>query len=676
VTITKSAGVSTPLGVNQTEGNINFAIFTKNAKTVTLGLYDVTSKAEIQKFILDPKVNKTGDIWHIALQNLPIPVLYSYFMDGLKSAPHLYDKKKALLDPYAKVIDTSIEWGKPLSTIPRAVVYREEPFDWQGVSSPKIPMNELIIYEMHVRGFTYHTSSNSANKGTFLGIIDKIPYLLDLGINAIELMPIFEFDETKNHRVNPVTSKKLCNYWGYETMSFFCPMNRYATSSDYGKAKQEFQTMIRELHRNKIEVILDVVFNHVGESKDLDNYRSFLGIDRSTYYLLDNNEDTNFSGCGNTMNLNDRMMQDFVLDCLHYWVVEMGVDGFRFDLATIMNRESNGKLVHESSLIHRISVDPILAEKKLIAEPWDAGGGYQLGGFCPKKKRWSEWNDQFKNNLLSFIKGDDFSKNAIADSVMGSQKIFTFRSPQASINYVAAHDGFTTRDLVSYNQKHNESNGEQNQDGNNFLNSWNCGVEGDIEQIEILKLREKQQKNFLVALFLFQGVPMLLMGDEYGHTKSGNNNSWCHDDEVNYFLWDQLRKNRHLYEFIQKLIQFRKENSVFTKGTFLKDNDIKWQGLKPSDLNWDDPKPILGWTLIDKTASSYFIFFNSTQASYEIQLPEPKKNMSWHLVVNTNGKGPNDFYESNRSLKIDSNYYLIQEHTAIVLKEHFGCDEK
>lgn len=667
--IIETPGQPSPLGVTQNNNIINFAIFSKNAKMVTLAFFDPNTKQEIRKISLDAKKNKTGNIWHIAITNLSLPILYAYFIDGSKNAPHYFHKNKLVLDPYAHTIDSSIDWEQKFSHLPMGIIYDEKPFDWQNTSFPKIPMKDLIIYEMHVRGFTQHPSSQVQHRGKFSGIIEKIPYLLDLGVNAIELMPVFEFDETRNNRMIPHSSKKLCNFWGYSTVNFFSPMNRYASSSHFGAAKEEFQMMVRELHKHNIEVILDVVFNHVGESMHHNDYLSFLGADRQTYYILHNNHDTNFSGCGNTMKLTHPVMQQFVLDCLHYWVTEMRVDGFRFDLATIMNREMHGELLHQSSLIKQLSLDPILADKKLIAEPWDAAGGYQLGNFYPKKKRWSEWNDQFRNNTRKFIKGDDYTKNVFADHITGSSRIFSSRSPQASLNFITSHDGFTLHDLVSYNQKHNEINGEQNRDGNNYTISWNCGSEGDSKDLDILKLRQRQRKNFFIALLTAHGIPMLLMGDEYGHSKKGNNNSWCHDSDMNYFLWDQLENNKTFYLFVKNLISLRKKYPHFSKEHFLTEADIQWHGLKPFDPNWSDSKPLLGFTLTEKNSDNFYIFFNPTHEAHTLDLPLPSEGKNWFLLVNSYADSPEDFYFEDNAPRIETDQYLIQEYTAIILKE-------
>lgn len=659
--IKKSTGKPIPLGVTIGNQEINFAIFSKHATKVSLSLIDPITKKETMRYALDPKVHKTGDIWHISLKGISLPMHYCYYMDGGKKPWNYYDPSKALLDPYAKELDCSIEWEKKSSSPPRGVLSQEKEFDWQGVAVPKIPLKDLLIYEMHVRAFTNHTSSGVVNKGKYLGVIEKIPHLLNLGINAVELLPIFEFDETLNPRKDPTTNRKLCNFWGYSTANFFCPMNRYATA--IGKAKVEFQTMVRELHRNGIEVILDVVFNHSGEVKGQDDYRSFMGIDNSVYYILYHNEHTNFSGCGNTMNLNHPVMQNFVIDCLHYWAIEMRVDGFRFDLATILNRGMHGELLHESPLMHRISLDPILSEKKLIAEPWDAAGGYQLGGFGSRTNRWSEWNDQYKSDVRKFVKGDPISKQALADRVTGSKKNFHNRNPEASINFITAHDGFSLADLVSYNQKHNKNNGEQNQDGENNNNCWNCGVEGKINDPEILRLREKQQMNFFVILFLSFGVPMMLMGDEYGHTKNGNNNTYCHDDDLNYFLWDKLDPKR--FSFVQYLIHLRKQYPIFTRDTFPEPKDITWHGLKPSDPNWEDPHPVLGWKLIAEGQNSFFIFVNPTEKPYDIILPKADK--AWYLLINTDGIESTTYYNLSEAPLVKDNHYVIPNHTSIVL---------
>lgn len=629
-------GKPQPYGATVCEGGVNFALFSKHAEKVTLHLLDPNTLHVVQEI---PVEHRTGEIWHVFVEGVELPILYAYKVHGAMDAFHFFDSKRLLSDPYATSLSTPVQWGGSEQhphayPHPFGVILPGSAFDWQGVGKPKHPVNDLIIYEMHVRGFTRHASSGVQHPGTYLGLIEKIPYLKELGINAVELLPVFEFNECEIHRHNPVTKERLFNYWGYSTVNFFSPMNRYAVSDKPGAAIEEFKTMVRELHRAGIEVILDVVFNHTAEKRKAGGAFSFMGIDRATYYLLDSEgKDQNFTGCGNTMNLNHPVMRQFVLECLIYWVQEMQVDGFRFDLASIMNRDRFGHPVSNAPLVEMLSLNPLLSEVKLIAEPWDCAGLYQVGGFDPKQKRWGEWNGRFRDSVRSFIKGDEHSKNEFASRLCGSQDLYTMRSPQASINFVTAHDGFCLADLVSYNQKHNLENGEHNRDGNNYNLSWNCGVEGPTADPNILSFRLRQQKNFLLALMLSQGVPMLLMGDEQGMTRRGNNNPYCQDNEFNWFLWDKLHPE--LFAFVKRLIQFRHEQPGLKRENFLDDKEMVWHGLTPFQAHWEDKTPILAFSLENKIYAA----FNATNGAVQATLPEGK----WALKFHTFSEDPGLF---------------------------------
>ncbi len=649
-------GKPKPLGPTESKNGINFALFSKHATKVTLIV-------EFEEREIEFPLCRTGDIWHGLVEGLKAPFLYSYKVDGPHGYPHYFHPHHFLSDPYSKSVNTTSQWAdRDQHYHPKSVFLPTEEFDWQGVTSPHLKMKDLVIYEMHVRGFTKHPSSKVDHPGTFLGAIEKIPYLKNLGINAVELMPIQEFNECGYHRRSPITGSPLSNYFGYSTVNFFSPMNRYAT--DFRKAASEFKTLVRELHRNGIEVILDVVFNHTGEKSKEEGLYSFMGIDHSVYYMLLGGHHANFTGCGHTMNLNHPVVRQFVKDVLHYWVVEMQVDGFRFDLASIMNRDQAGKLLAQSPLIQDLTLDPILSRTKLIAEPWDLGG-YQLGGFSPQTKRWSEWNGKYRDAVRSFIKGDPHSKNEFATRIAGSEDLFGGRSPSASINFVTAHDGFTLRDLVSYNEKHNESNGEHNKDGagNNF--SWNMGEEGETDNQEILNLRTRQMKNFIVALMISRGTPMLLMRDEYGHTKNGNNNTWCQDNELSWFLWDQLSP---FTEFVRNMIEFRKEHLVLQDDTFYTDQEILWHGINLEDPNWGEESPIISFTIQVPDGKQLYMAFNATGSAITFNLPTLPEEKIWHLVVDTNASPPDDFLASGKEKQVGSPIILLQPYSSVILK--------
>lgn len=654
-----SAGNPNPLGANVQGGGINFALFSKHAQKVIL---IIEGTSEIFTLELDPEKNKTKDIWHIFIEGLKNSFVYSYKLDGCKKSPNYFHPHKLLSDPYSKALISSNIWACRESRYePKGYFFEPIPFDWENIQSPGLKLNDLIIYEMHVRGFSQHASSGVKYPGTFLGIVEKIPYLKDLGINAVELMPIQEFNECGYSRISKETGKKLCNYFGYSTVNYFSPMNRFAT--DFRNSINEFKMLVRELHRNGIEVILDIVFNHTAEKGEEELY-SFMGIDHSSYYMLKNGHPLNYSGCGHTMNLNHPVLRQFVKDVLHYWVTEMGVDGFRFDLASIMNRDSDGNLMQVSPLIEDLTNDKILKDTKLIAEPWDIGA-YQLGAFSPHKSRWSEWNGEYRDAIRSFIKGDSNSKNQFAARICGSRDIFSERKPSASINFITAHDGFTLRDLVSYNVKHNMSNCEQNKDGSNDNLSWNMGEEGPTDTIEIINHRNRQMKNFIVALFISRGVPMLLMGDEYGHTKEGNNNTWCQDNELNWFLWNEQSPFR---VFVKNIIAFRKRHPVLQKDAFYLDDEIIWQGLNRGDPNWKEESPILAFTILNSNENHLYIAFNATGKSIHFQVPEMDTQKKWHWIVSTNNPPPYDFFPPGREPLLNTDEVVLEPFSSIILK--------
>jgi len=663
-------GKPTPLGATIEKGGVNFALFSKHARHVTLCLMDATSKEIIARVPMDPEKHKTGHIWHLFVEGLQLPLLYGYRVEGCHNSPHYFDPHHLVVDPYAKILDADNRWeaGRERYT-PKGVLMEMPPFDWQGVSFPRLKLKDLVIYEMHVRGFTQDVSSQVKYPGSYLGLVEKIPYLLEFGVNAVELIPIHEFNECANPRVHPETKKPLFNFWGYSSLNFFSPMQRYATSSQLGSALNEFKTMVRELHRHGIEVILDVVFNHTGEKRSEDKLLSFVGIDRVTYYLLSHGVDTNYTGCGNTLNTNHPVMHQLILNCLHYWVTEMHIDGFRFDLATVFNRDMQGNLLPMSSLVASLSDDPILAKTKLIAEPWDAACGYQLGGFYPHEQRWSEWNGKYRDSIRRFIKGDDYSKNEFAHRFCGSQGVFPLRTPQSSINFITAHDGFSLYDLVSYNRKHNLANGESNHDGTNSNLSWNHGVEGDTDDLNILGLRFRQMKNMILALMLSRGVPMLLMGDEYGHTKGGNNNTWCQDGKINWFLWDELKKHHALYRFVRRMIHFRHEHPLLKKETFLGADEVIWHGVHPYQPRWEEEPALLACTIIDKeTREDLYVMFNATNRIHQVEIPSPPEGKAWHIIVDTFAQSPMDSFEIGEEPKIVQLTYTLHEYSSLLLK--------
>lgn len=666
-----SKGTPHPLGQSLKEEDINFAIRAPHATSVSLCLFERETEKPLAEIPLVPEINKTEDIWHIAIPNQGMDILYAY-----RIFPPLNAKQQLLLDPYAKCVFSSHEWGKvkkvgsPYPYHPLGEVLGESTFDWGDDSPPHIPLNDLIIYEMSVRAFTKHPSSHVHHPGTFLGIIEKIPYLLELGVNAIELLPVQEFNEQECLQKNPHTKSHLYNAWGYSTVNFFAPMNRYATSSEKGAASHEFKTMVKQLHQHGIEIILDVVFNHTAEGNTEGPILSFKGIDNAVYYLLDANGNyLNYSGCGNTLNVNNPPVLEMIVRCLSYWVTEMHVDGFRFDLASVLKRGTDGNPLDRAPLIEAITKDPILSNVKLIAEPWDAAGLYHVGNFASDTNRWSEWNDKYRDGVRRFIKGTPWSSGEFAARLCGSEDLYPKRSPCSSINFITSHDGFSLADLVSYNSKHNSENGEENRDGSNHNTSWNCGFEGPTTNHKVLTLREKQMKNFHLALMLSQGIPMLTMGDEYCHTKKGNNNTWCQDNDLNWFQWDQLKSKASFYRFYRLLIAFRKKHPILRRLAFLTPIDINWHGVEPFQPDWNSDKRFLAFTLKDHHDDrDLFIAFNAQDHIQLIHLPPPPYAKRWHWVVNTANHSPSDVFENEEGPIQHESSYRIAAYSAIVLE--------
>ncbi|KAK6940195.1 Glycoside hydrolase, family 13, N-terminal [Dillenia turbinata] len=633
-----SSGQAFPLGVSDIESGINFAIFSQHATSVTLCLL-LPNRAnnEMMEVTLDPQVNKTGDIWHISIEDLPrSQVLYGYRINGPQgwNQGHRFDSSIVLLDPYAKLVEGRRIFGdasKKLSKFFGTYDFNSLPFDWgDNYKLPNIPEKDLVIYEMNVRAFTADKSSglDSDICGSYLGVIEKIPYLLELGVNAVELLPVFEFDEMEFQR-RPNPRDHLINTWGYSTINFFAPMSRYAsTGGGPLNSSWEFKEMVKALHGAGIEVILDVVYNHTNEGDDEHPYTtSFRGIDNKVYYMVDLNNNgklLNFSGCGNTFNCNHPVVMELILDSLRHWVTEYHVDGFRFDLASILCRGTDGSPLRAPPLVRAIAKDPKLSRCKIIAEPWE------------------EWNGKYRDDLRRFIKGDAGMKGIFATRVAGSADLYRVnkRKPYHSINFITAHDGFTLHDLVSYNYKHNEANGEGGNDGSNDNYSWNCGYEGEVADDNIKALRSRQMKNFHLALMISQGTPMMLMGDEYGHTRYGNNNSYGHDTAINNFQWKQLEmKKKGLFRFFSEVIKFRKMHQVFRHGDFLNKNNVTWH-----EDNWDNyESKFLAFTLHDKNGGDIYMAFNAHDFFVKVVIPSPPQRRRWFRVVDTNMKSPDDF---------------------------------
>lgn len=655
-----------PFGATLVPGGVNFSIFSSHATSCTLVLFQKRA-GEPMAEIPFPEEFRIGNVYCMVVFDLDYENLeYGYRMDGPKNfrEGHWFDKSKILMDPYARIIGGRDVWG---ITPDWNDIYQHrarisfDDFDWEGDRPLEIPPEDQIIYEMHVRSFTRDPSSGVKEKhrGTFAGIREKIPYLKALGINAVELMPIYEFDEFENSRPNPETGELLVNYWGYSTVGFFAPKAGYAATGKFGMQVDELKALVKELHKNGIEVILDVVFNHTAEGNERGPTISFRGLDNKTYYMLTpEGYYFNFSGTGNTLNCNNPIVRGMVLDCLRYWAAEYHIDGFRFDLAAILGRDPWGAPLTNPPLLESLAFDPILAKCKLIAEAWDAGGLYQVGSF-PAYGRWAEWNGKYRDSLRKFLKGDG-NIGDVAQRLQGSPDLYapTGRAPATSINFITCHDGFTLMDLVSYNGKHNEANGENNNDGSNDNDSWNCGREGPTDDPGVNALRHRQIKNAVALLMVSQGVPMILMGDEVGRTQRGNNNTYCHDNELNWLDWTLVEKNADLLKFFRDCIAFRKAHPVLRSPGHFQNRDyvgsgypdISWHGTRAWYVDWSS-RHILAFLLCGKHAKQgkvednyLYVAMNAHWEAHRLEIPGLPPGMRWHVFANTGLRPPEDSY--------------------------------
>ena len=649
-----SSGTPLLLGARVNGGGVNFALYSKYASAVTLALFDSPADTEsCLEFPLDTESNRTGEIWHIFIEGLTEGQLYDFRVNGPRGVDegHRFRPDRFLLDPYTRAVSD-------LHGLPKSVVIGDH-FDWQGVPKPKIPFQETVIYETHVRGLTVHPSAAVQSPGTYRGVIEKIPYFKDLGITALELLPVHEFNHLERPRKNPLNGETLGNYWGYSTIAFFAPKGSYSSSGDCGQQADEFREMVRELHRNGIEVILDVVFNHTAEMNHRGPLYNFRGIDNRSYYLLQKNKMRylNLTGCGNTFYCNQAASATLIVDCLKYWYSDMGVDGFRFDLATVFNRDRHGDWQENSPLLEWINNEPSLAGVKLISEPWDASGGYAVGKFGGKK--WSDWNDKYRDEVRSFWRGDKGMTGKFATRLSGSQDLFHQKdSPVKSINFITCHDGFTLRDLVSYKKKHNRGNGDNNRDGASQNYSMNFGHEGDTSEVRINRKRLRQAKNLIAALFLSQGVPMLLGGDEFFRTQRGNNNAYCQDNEVSWYDWELLKYNEELYRFVRGMIRFRKDHPSLRRPCFFAGGrgrksvppDILWYSADGNPRQWDGTEAALACMIsgdhrntgAKEDCPDLFMMFNPGNRKKPFSLPAIKGRKRWYLAVNSAGEKGED----------------------------------
>lgn len=640
-------------GATALPNGVNFTIHSQNATSCELLLYH-RGEAEPYAVLPFPDSYRIGKVYSMIVFGLKIAEFeYAYRLDGpyVPEKGLLFDKAKPLLDPYARAVTGQSSWGKNPDKEHgyRARVVVND-FDWGKDFQPRHAMQDLIIYEMHVRGFTQHESSGVLHPGTFAGLMEKIPYLKELGITAVELMPIFEFDETMAKR--EVNGRTLLDYWGYNTVSFFSPNTSYAAEKEFNREGAELKELIRELHRNRIEVILDVVFNHTAEGNENGPFFSFKGFDNNIYYMLTpDGHYYNFSGCGNTLNCNHPVVQQMILDCLRYWTITYRIDGFRFDLASILGRNEDGLPMNQPPLLKNLAEDPILGDVKLIAEAWDAGGLYQVGCF-PAWNRWAEWNGKYRDDLRSFLKGDYWFAPAAAKRISGSPDLYTgqYRGYNSSINFLTCHDGFSLYDLYSYNEKHNLDNGWDNTDGANDNRSWNCGVEGETDDPQVMKLRKKLIKNACAVLMCSRGTPMFLAGDEFCNTRYGNNNPYCQDNEISWLDWRNLEKNRDIFAFFQYMIRFRKEHPAIRGSQYPAKIGFPFISVH-GEMPWHDEitqnSRFLGVLFAEYVPKKeqddlVYLAINVYWEDIEIQLPPLPGNEKWRICVNTSAEVPDD----------------------------------
>ena len=678
-----ATGSSYPLGSTLRPGGANFSVYAKNATSVELLLFDQVDDDRPSRVIaLDPASNLTFHYWHIYAPNIQAGQLYGYRVNGPNSPEHglRFDPDKLLLDPYARGVAmgpnydrkaacrSGVNYGEAMKSV--VVDYRG--YNWEGDAPLRKPFRGTVIYEMHVRGFTRHPSSGVEDnkRGTYAGVIEKIPYLKELGVTAVELLPVFQFDPQD-------APPGMSNYWGYSPVSFFAPHSGYSSDPAPLAAIAEFRDMVKALHRAGIEVILDVVFNHTAEGDHRGPMFCFKGLANDVYYILDsqNGSYTNYAGTGNTLKANHSVVRRLILDSLRYWVTEMHVDGFRFDLASILSRDEEGRPFPNPPILWDIETDPVLSGSKLIAEAWDAAGLYQVGCFIGDF--WKEWNGQFRDDIRSFLRADPGSIAKLPNRLFASPDIFADerRDPETSVNFVTCHDGFTLFDLVSYNGKHNDANREYNRDGCDNNYSWNCGVEGPTDDPQINALRKRQVKNFLVLTLMSAGTPMLTMGDEACRSQLGNNNAYCQDNDISWFDWSLLEKHADIHRFVKLLIQLRGllytwRESQATLNLFFQQLHIEYHGIKLNQPDWSPDSHSLA-ILIAKLQRPYVIYliFNSYWETLAFELPEQfqHQRLRWTRVIDTALPSPLDCVESSSADHVVSNHYLAQPRSIVML---------
>jgi glycogen operon protein len=680
----ESAGEASPLGATVSRDGVNFSIFSRAASRIELLFFERDDDTQpVRTISLDPSLNRTHHYWHAFVPQARAGQIYGYRVFGPfdPARGFRFDASKLLLDPYGRGVavpksysrEAARNEGNNIATAMKSVVVDPRSYDWEGDTALQRPSSQTIIYEMHVRGFTGHASAGLPDnkRGTYAGLIEKIPYLQDLGITAVELLPVFQFDPQD-------CPPGLVNYWGYSPVSFFAPHHAYSSKQDPVGPTDEFRDMVKALHRAGIEVILDVVFNHSAEGDHDGPTLCFRGFDNAAYYILkqDLSHYANYSGCGNTLNSNHPIVRRMILDSLRYWVSEMHVDGFRFDLASILSRDSSGHPMSSPPVLWDIESDPALAGTKLIAEAWDAAGLYQVGSFVGD--RWKEWNGSFRDDVRSFLRGEDRSVTRLADRILGSPAIYGHeeREAEQSVNFVTCHDGFTLNDLVSYDRKHNDANLEKNRDGTDDNRSWNCGVEGRSEDPAVEKLRNQQIKNFMTITMLSLGVPMILMGDEVRHTQHGNNNAYCHDNELTWMDWSLLDKHADIHRFVRLLTARRRLRNVEAErnrkslNQLLRNARRSWHGVKIDQPDWNNSSHSLALGAeIKKEKLRFHLMMNAYWEPLEFELPEldQRGRHSWRRWIDTALESPTDICDWQHAPAISERTYDVGARSVVML---------
>ena len=687
-----SPGKPLPFGATPNGTGTQFSAFSRHATAVTLLLFDTPQSSRPAREIeLDPRLNRTGDAWHVQVDGVGPGAYYLYRVDGpwQPEAGHRFNPNRLLLDPYVKAVTGSFEWtphSEDVAGMPKGIVLADD-FDWQGDRPLARPMRFTTIYETHVRSLTLSPTSGAAHPGTFRGVVEKIPYLVDLGITALELLPVQEFDELENPRVNPRTGERLQNYWGYNTISFFAPKGRYSSSGALGQQVTEFKEMVRALHAAGIEVILDIVFNHTAEGDASGPTLCFRGWDNSIYYMLDDEDPKiyrNYTACGNTLNCNHPIVRGLIADCLRYWVVEMHVDGFRFDLGSVLGRDRDGRIMANPPILERIAEDPVLRQTKIIAEAWDAAGAYQVGSF--PGGRWAEWNDKFRSDARRFWRGDPGMVPRLATRIAGSSDLYLRdgRKPFHSVNFVTSHDGLTLNDLVSYSRKHNEENGEGNADGLTPEESANYGVEGPSRERQIEAVRNRQVKNLLATLLLSLGTPMILGGDELRRTQRGNSNPWCQNNEISWYDWRGLQRHADVHRFCRELLAFRRRHPAFLRPEFYSGRterhdripDIAWLTEDAEPQDWAEERRTLALVIdgnksetdADRDDNDIVILLNASESAVRFTLPPvPQGKEAWYRSIDTALASPMDIVPAGQEERFAEQTRLLESRSLVVM---------